>query len=35
MTCATISLDFIETEGNGMYETALPNWGGGGWELTL
>ena len=26
MTCVTISLDCTETEGNGMYETALPNW---------
>ena len=26
MTCVTISLDFTETEGNGMYDTVLPNW---------
>ena len=26
MTCVTISLDCTETEGNGMCETARPNW---------
>ena len=27
MTCVTVSLDCADTEGNGMYDTVLPNWG--------
>ena len=27
MTSVTISLDCTETEGNGMYDTVLSNWG--------
>ena len=27
VTCVTIRLDCPGTEGNRMYETAIPNWG--------
>ena len=35
VTRVTIQLNCAGTERNGMYETALPNWGGGGVGLTL
>ena len=35
MTRVTIKLDCAGTEENGMYETALPNWGGSNSEHSL